>query len=358
MDAKDIRGGDFGSDENLENNFTFATPVYFDNKLYSSNGNFFLDIGRTSQLNQVDAQGISTNKINARTNNQKLDFTGTSKINQIDSNTINAQTLRGDELCIRGSGCYNSWSDSLVYNFPYVMNFDYLNKASESNRYNYPYIDFEEIYQELGGSSSNNQYKTEWFNLANSYFTPYRQRLTALYAIESDNSKPASFYRVNSPNQKRNSNDYLKSCAWFDNGKRVLRDGPSVEDCESVGASRYYYMDSTLPDGRVVLEISQKAGRNGNFQYCGDVNYIGTMALGRWGDPNMVEPQLGDYVIPQESDCYGARSLHSQIVARYVVQNYLGDRSTLQEHFNYYSSKSIGIVHAFDEVGVNYLKTR
>lgn len=63
-DAKDIRGGTFGSDEQPDTtNFTFINPVYFNDVLKTINSNYYIDIDARTQLNDLATQKINTNNL-------------------------------------------------------------------------------------------------------------------------------------------------------------------------------------------------------------------------------------------------------------------------------------------------------
>lgn len=318
--AEDIRPGAFGSDENTGNSFIFRDDVYFNNRILTDNPSYNLNIKSVSNLNELNLNKLNSQEI----------ITDNFSANKVDTN----------ELCIDDI-CYSSWTDSLVHRIEFNRN--KINLKSDST-YEYPYITFREA---MNRFSLVNAYTTEWFELAYSYHQPYTQIPTAFFLETGSNSAPRNLYTTTNPNGKLKSSDSFSFCAYYEFGQRLSYD---FNFCKSKSSSVYYFRDSSKPGGRVFMEFSLKPGVASSG--CDNVDYLPLLRVGSWGSPHIINPNLGPYVTPLKSQCFGG-NIHSRIMGRFVVvdERHGGSKSTLWDHYN----DGQDYVYTFKTLSLNYL---
>lgn len=121
-DAKDIRGGTFGSDEQPDTtNYTFINPVYINDKLKSINSNYYIDIDARTQLNDFAVNNLSVSS----TNCGKLYTDSFGKVKCGTDNVLSLPTCASGEV-ITSNGtalnCVSASSGGSTY-MPYLNHF-------------------------------------------------------------------------------------------------------------------------------------------------------------------------------------------------------------------------------------------
>lgn len=273
--------------------------------------------------------------------------------------------IGGKTVCIAGV-CREGWPDAPLSNLnQFTAGHLYPMEGKKDawlrdGAFPFPYLTLENSVNKFG-IDPNDPYATNWFSLAYSYWQPYTQFRTALFANQGDNSSPRNLYTfVPMPWAVKNKDDRFAFCYFTDNNGVLISTGSynfcrncaqnpaNVANCTGVG--KVYYADSTSNvKGQVVLQLRLKPG-NLMGGLC-DYDFLPGQTLASWGDPRVTNFRINRYQLPEKGICSGA-SIGSQIQARFVVVPRYGPwRDPIQNFVNARQN----FTYMFESLGLTYL---
>lgn len=306
-------------------------------------------------------------------------------------------TIRASSrLCI-GNTCYSNWPSisSIAVKIPFYNGLLYPPTTSWQSVYpvtsqdlvrrppdKYPYISFIDVINKLNPPSSATA--TDWFDLFYGFHhisEPGYDK--ALYAEESDNSYPLSWYATsvatmtcgNNVVFKRNScNDWFGGATFYD-AQGVLRatsnekflidncfNGFQNDGCSGMGPSLInLFATSSQVKGKVLLELRVVPWQRPTTSYvCSNREYIPRMRLQSWNHPNDIFLKITKYKNVTSTDTCAGALTRAKIQGRFVadiVKANEGDiqPSPLQAIKEYLSSEGKDFIFVFKEVGLSVL---